>query len=175
MSTQKQKMAPVARPRTITIAFWLVILSAGFAIASSAISIASVMSPQGAAMLREGIYATPEALEGEIGIDALVSIAQSTAVVIQALLVLITLGVTLWIAIALRAGRGYIRILASILFFLQALGTIASPTVLSIGSLIVIGAAVALSWAAPSTRYISESTAHRRRGRVIETDAIAVQ
>ena len=175
MSTMTQKQTPVARPGTITMAFWLVIMSAGLAIAGALMSVANVMSAEGTAMLRETISATPEALDGEIGIDALVSIARSTAIAIQVLLVVVSLIVVLWIAITLRAGRGYIRIIASVLVTLQAVSMVAAPTALSIASLIIMGAAVVLTWTNSSTRYIAESTADRRRRRGIGADAVAVQ
>ena len=126
-------------------------------------------------MLRQSISETPDALEGEIGIDSLISLAQSTSIIIHVILLLVTVGVTLWIAMALRAGRGYIRIVASALVLLQALSTVASPAAISVVSLAITAVAVTLSWTPPSTQYFAEKKSQRRQGRADRTDVVVEQ
>lgn len=145
----------------MTAAFWLFLASAILTVVGGVISVVNLFSDAGAAAIAGNLASTPGALDGELDLDSLVRISQTTAVAIQAFLVVISIAVVLWIAFALRAGRRYIRIVATVLIALQIFATAASPSPLSILSLIVVAAAVILSWLRPSNRYLAQRTALR--------------
>jgi len=129
---------------------------------AAVITITALASAEGAAELAESIRATPEALEGELDIETLVSIAQATAIGVQVLMAVLTLAVIVWIILALRAGRGYIRIVLSVLAVLQAFATLSAPSALTVANLVLVATAVVLSWLPPSSHYIA-ATSRRRR------------
>lgn len=127
-------------------------------------SVVNLFSAEGTAAIADNLKSTPGALDGELNIDSLVRISQTTAVAIQAFFVVLSIAVALWIAFALRAGRRYIRIVASVLVILQLFATLVSPSPLSIVSLVVVAAAVVLSWLPLSSSYLTQRTALRRQG-----------
>ncbi len=165
MSASTPQQTAVARPFTITVAFWCLVASIVVAVVSTAIAVAGQLSPTGTAALADSIRQTPGALDGELDVDTLVTIAQATSVGMQVLLAAISLGITLWVAFAVRAGRGYIRIVASVLLALQLVGFITGPSVAGVIALLLVSAAVTAMWLPTSSGYFL-AAAERRRGRV---------
>ncbi|MDF2920268.1 MAG: hypothetical protein K0S70_4486 [Microbacterium sp.] len=153
--------APV-RPRTLVLAFWLLLASACLTVASSATAALAVFSPDGEAALRASLQATPGADVGELDTDTLVAVSQTTAVAIQAFLALVSVVIVLWIAFSLRAGRRYIRVVLTILAGLQVIAAAAAPTAVALISLVVVLAAVVLTWLPASSGYLTARTAARR-------------
>lgn len=149
-----QAQAEASRPTVITWSFWLLLLSGAIAVVGTAISIINLLSPAGVKELRDTILATPGTLEGELDVDTLVGVSQATAIGVQVLTGLVSLILVLWIAFAIRGGRRYIRIVATVLVTLQAFGTAAAPSATAIVNLGVVIVAVALAWTAPASRYI---------------------
>lgn len=147
----------------MTAAFWLLLASAVLTIVGGVTSVANLFSDEGAAAIARNLESTPGALDGELDIDSLVRISQTTAVAIQAFFVAISIAVILWIAFTLRTGRRYIRIVTSVLVALQFFATLTSPSLISIISLIVLSGAVILSWLPPSSSYFAQRTALRRQ------------
>lgn len=151
-----------ARPPSIVAAFWLILGSAALTVVSTAVATANVLSPDGEAALRRSIESTPGALDGELDLDSLVAMAQATGIVIQVFFALFSIAIALWIAFGLRAGRRYIRIVATVLGVLQLLATVVAPSPIAIVSLMVVALAVVLSWTNASSRHLAAHSAARR-------------
>lgn len=147
----------------MTAAFWLLLVSAVLALAGGAASVVDIYTVEGAAAIAANLKSTPGALDGELDIDSLIRISQVTAVAIQVLFIAVSVSVVLWIALALRGGHRYIRVVASVLVVFQLLVTAASPSPLSLVSLGVVSGAVILSWLPSSSSYLAHRTALRRR------------
>lgn len=154
--------AALRRPTTIVAACWLLTASALLTLVAAATTGVALASPDGTASLENSIRSTPEALDGELPVESLVSIALATAIGVQAVIAAMTLGVIVWIVVALRSGRAYIRIVLTVLVLLQAVATVSAPSVLTVGNLLLVVAAVALSWARPSSAYIAAVSQSRR-------------
>lgn len=153
------------KPATIVLAFWALITSAALTVAATVLSVVDVTSASGEAALEDSITRTSGALDGELDLETLVAISQTTAVALQVLFAVLSLGLVLWIAFTLRAGRRYIRIVASVLVVLQALTTVAAASPISVASLVVVVVAVVASWMPPSERYLAECALRRRDAR----------
>ena len=162
MSTAIQGTDSICRPPSITGAFWLLIASGVLGIIATALVIASIFSPDGAASIRDEILSIPQAMEGELDTDALVAIGQATATGVQVVFALVAIVVTLWVALSLRAGRGYIRVVAAVFAVIQAIGVAVTLEPLSTISLVCVLTAVALSWVPASNLYVRATTAARR-------------
>ena len=151
--------APV-RPKQVDMGFWLLIAAAVVSIISIPVSFAWMNSVE----FEESIVQNSTVAISASEMDAIIAITVATTVFIAA----ISLAVALLVALFIRKGHNWARIVATVFAALGLLGLTNLATggallaVLTVLSVLLPVAAVIMLWMKPSTEYFNSAKAYRQ-------------